>query len=110
MHGFSDGFLLTLFIAIVYLLFLTGFTMHLVTEQSKLKWYQKTYLYRRALVLGKGEYLVQSFDGGKNWFEINRTADGNVIVTGPADPNLIKQLNAMHVPAQPVTEDEPINL
>lgn len=63
-------------------------------DRRDLKWYRKTYLTESGWNRDDGSYLLQSFDGGQNWFTLERQADGGLIVLGPADPALLARIRA----------------
>jgi hypothetical protein len=81
---------------------------------TSLTWYRSNHLQRQGYIAGVGNYWLQSLDGGKRWFNLQRAADGGLIVTGPADPGLLIQIEGMtallahvrlHGPVDPQSSD-----
>lgn len=63
--------------------------------------------------LDVGKFDLRSFDGGKNWYAVNRKEDGSVIIEGPAEelfPGVIARIEAMDKLGEYVKKNGPINL
>ncbi|MFA6437154.1 MAG: hypothetical protein WC242_03250 [Candidatus Paceibacterota bacterium] len=56
-------------------------------DREDLAYYQKTYLHKSGYMEGYGNYLLRSFDGGKNWFAIDleRAKNHEVVILGPVE-------------------------
>jgi len=57
-----------------------------------LAWYRANHLTKSGATTGFGSYYLVSLDGGQNWYETKRE-DNQVIIIGPANPDLLAQIN-----------------
>ncbi len=49
---------------------------------------------RSAWHIGIGAYHIRSYDGGKTWVSVE-TVNGKLIEVGPADPDVVRTVNAV---------------
>jgi hypothetical protein len=64
---------------------------------KSVKYYSGTYRTLQGSSLGHGSHHMMSFDGGLNWYDVQRQDGGGLRIIGPADPDLVRQKLGMRV-------------
>lgn len=84
-----------------------------MTDNSKrlnreIDWFTHTYLVRSGWNHLFGNYYLMSFDGGKNWYQMEHQEDDGLVVKGPADAKLLAHLKGRDALLAHVSSHGPI--
>ena len=99
--------------------FFWGFSHHqgkVASDMEDLAYYRNTYLWKSGgttMVKNAYSYKLHSLDGGKNWYAIERTDDGRVVILGTAEevfPGLLAHLSGMEALSDYVSKHGTITL
>ncbi len=89
-----------------------GLPKHNSYEEKELAYYKSTYLWKKGWTPKYGNYQLNSFDGGKNWYAVD-IKDGSVTIKGTAEeisPGLLAELEAWDRLTKYAKENGPITL
>jgi hypothetical protein len=81
-------------------------------QREELDWYHQTYRTQTGFYEGFGSYQLQTLDGGRNWYALERDGD-QVKVLGPVEeihPGLMRRLEAMDQLLELYKESGPLDL
>lgn len=113
MKNIGEG-LAFLLVAVVSFTAGTSYQKHRsVHDLQDLAYYRQTNLFQSGWSQGVGSYQLYSLNGGKNWWAVEQTEDGQVEIIGSAEevfPGLLKRLRAWDDLEEYARENGPLTL